>query len=362
MQLPPLDGIRVLSLAEQYPGPYATMLLADLGADVILVERPDGGDPSRAFAGFHAALARGKRSVALDLKTEAGRDGLRGMIPSADVVLEGFRPGTMRRLGFGYDEVAALNSRVIYVSITGFGQTGPYRDRPAHDLSYQAIAGLLFRGAQSGKIKPPLDIAIGDLSAGLFAAFGIASALYAREKTGKGTYIDVSMTDGLVSLMSVFLGPFLNRESIADIGDEPAYGIFRCKDGRLLSLSIAHEDKFWIKLCEVLGWPGQAKLGHGQRVSGKTHLRKSIEAEIAMRPLDEWAALFDGAGIPWAPVNRLEDVISDPHFAARGLFVTQSRNDVERYVAQPLVFAGTRYFPKRGVPRLGEHTAECLNQ
>ena len=139
-----LDGIRIVCLAEQYPGPYATLLLADLGADVILVERPGSGDPARQFPGFHAALSRNKRSVVIDLKAEDGRRQLRDLVASADVLMEGFRPGTMERLGFGYAAVELLNPKLVYVSISGFGQSGPYRDRPAHDLSYQAIAGFLF--------------------------------------------------------------------------------------------------------------------------------------------------------------------------------------------------------------------------
>ena len=265
-----LDGFRIVCLAEQYPGPYATLLLADLGADVILVERPGSGDPARQFPGFHAALSRNKRSVVIDLKAEDGKRQLRDLIASADVLMEGFRPGTMERLGFGYAAVELLNPKLVYVSISGFGQSGPYRDRPAHDLSYQAIAGFLFRQAETGALDSHGEIAIGDLSSGMFAAIGTLAALLECTRTGRGKYIDVSMTDGLLSWMSVLVGPVLNGQAVADIGAEPAYGLFRCAGNKILSLSIAHEDWFWKPFCKLLVMDDVADLGRDQRVAQAT--------------------------------------------------------------------------------------------
>ena len=358
----PLAGVRVVSLAEQYPGPYATLLMADLGAEVVLVERPAGGDPARQFPPFHAALNRNKRSVTLDLKTDEGRERLRALIAQADVLLEGFRPGTMARLGFGYEQTQAINPRLVYVSISGFGQTGPYKDRPAHDISYQAIAGLMFQRARTGNTTQPDDLAIGDLSSGMFAALGTVSALYERARTGLGRHIDVSMTDGLVSWMSVMLGPVMNGQPLADIGAEPAYGIFRCADGRLLTLSIAHEDWFWSPLCELLGMPDAAALGRDQRVARAPELQARVAGALAAQPRDSWAAPLDAAGIPWGPVNDLDEVARDPHFQARGLFrdVPQAEGGSLRHVAQPLVFSGTHPGPVRGVPALGEGNAELF--
>ncbi|MGB3864596.1 MAG: CaiB/BaiF CoA-transferase family protein, partial [Xanthobacteraceae bacterium] len=274
----PLAGIRVVSLAEQYPGPYATLLLSDLGAEVILVERPGVGDPARQFPPFHAALNRGKQSVALDLKSSEGKRDLRRLVASADVLMEGYRPGTMARLGFGYEAMAALNPRLVYVSISGFGQDGPYRDRPAHDISYQALAGFLYRHAEQGSVEDPGGIAVGDLSSGMFAAVGTLAALLERGRTGKGKYVDVSMTDGLVSWMSVMLGPVMNGAPLADIGAEPAYGVFKCADGRLLTLSIAHEDWFWRPLCELLGMHAAAGFNRGERVARGEVLRRDVAA------------------------------------------------------------------------------------
>jgi crotonobetainyl-CoA:carnitine CoA-transferase CaiB-like acyl-CoA transferase len=357
-----LDGVRIVSLAEQYPGPYATLLLADLGADVILVERPGGGDPARQFPAFHAALNRNKRSVALDLKTAAGQQALRDLVGDADVLMEGFRPGTMERLGFGYDAMAALNPRLVYVSISGFGQTGPYRDRPAHDISYQAVAGFLFRQAETGATANPGDVAVGDLSSGMFAALGTLAALFERTRTGRGKHVDVSMTDGLVSWMSVMIGPVLNGEPVADIGAEPAYGLFRCADGKLLSLSIAHEDWFWRPLCTLIGMDDAAALTRRDRVAQTEALTQRIAGIMATRDRDAWGAGLDAAGIPWGPVNTLAEAASDPHFRARGMFhdVAAGGGAPRWHVAQPLVLSGERPGPRRDAPRLGEHTEEIL--
>ena len=358
----PLAGVRVVSLAEQYPGPYATLLMADLGAEVILVERPSGGDPARQFPPFHAALNRNKRSVTIDLKSDEGRGQLRALIRSADVLMEGFRPGTMQRLGFGYADACAVNPRLVYVSISGFGQTGPYRDRPAHDISYQSIAGLMYGRARSGNVDQPEELAIGDLSSGMFAAFGAVSALFERARTGHGRHVDVSMTDGLVSWMSVMLGPVMNGLALADIGAEPAYGMFRCGDGRLLTLSIAHEDWFWTPLCRLLAMDDVAALGRSARVAQSPALQARIAAQLATEPRDTWAARLDEAAIPWGPVNDLDEVAADPPVRARGMFraVAEPGGDAPLHVAQPLAFDGTHPGPLRGVPALGEGNEEIL--
>jgi crotonobetainyl-CoA:carnitine CoA-transferase CaiB-like acyl-CoA transferase len=358
-----LEGIRIVSLAEQYPGPYATLLLADLGADVILVERPGSGDPARQFPAFHAALNRNKRSVALDLKAEEDKQRFCDLVASADVLLEGFRPGTMQRLGFGFEAMATINPRLVYASISGFGQTGPYRDRPAHDLSYQALAGFLHAQAATRSTQLPSDIAIGDLSSGMFAALGVLTALLSRTRTGKGSYIDVSMTDGLVSWMSVMLGPVMNREPLADISAEPAYGLFECQDGTLLSLSIAHEDWFWRPLCGLLGLDDVADLKRVERTRRGAELAGRIAAALAAAPRAHWAEKLDEAGIPWGPVNTIDEVAADPHFTHRGMFndVTDASGAPHRAVAQPLIFDGHHPGPTRGVPGLGEHTDEVLS-
>lgn len=355
------DGVTVLSMAEQFPGPYATLLMADLGADVVLVERPGSGDPARAFPSFFRSLARNKRSVCLDLKSEQGRDAFLTLVESADVVLEGYRPGTMDRLGLGYETLKARNERLIYAAITGFGQTGPARLRPAHDLSCQGMAGVIVQKAEQDPVVP--RIAIGDLSSGTFAAFAVAAALFARERTGRGTAIDVSMTDGLVSWMTPYLVPRLAGEAAAfEIADEPAYGVFECADGRSLTLSIAHEDHFWAALCDALGLGEHAALKAAERRGRSAELRGALAMAIAGKNRAAWGMVFDAKGIAWSPLHDLDGVIADPHFVDRGLFRDLRTPDggSERHIVQPIRFSAWASEIRRPAPELGEHTDDVL--
>lgn len=358
----PLNGIVVLSLAEQYPGPYATLLMADMGADVILVERPAGGDPSRQFPAFYEALNRNKRSVTLDLKSPDGRDALLGLVRTADVLLEGYRPGTMGRLGLGPGVLHEVNPGLVIASISGFGQDGPYRNRPAHDLSYQATAGMLHEFVSQDRTGPVSQLAIGDLSSAMFATVGVLAALLQRVGSGKGAHVDVSMTDGLVSWMTTQLVPVLNGEPLAGIEREPGYGLFRTADG-LISLSVAHEDWFWRPLCDVLGMHDVAALTGPERIAREEELRTRINKKLATRSRDEWVTVLDAAGVPVGPVHTLEEVADDPHVQARGLLVDIPSDGVRRgrrHLRQPLLFDGVAAPPTRHVPGLGEHTDEVL--
>ena len=353
------EGVRVLSLAEQLPGPFATMLLADLGAEVILVERPKGGDPARAFPSLFESMARNKRSACIDLKSDEGKKDFKALVRSADVLVEGFRPGVMDRLGLGYAALAAANPGLVHASISGFGQSGPYRNRTAHDLSCQGVAGHL--AGRSGGLPA---VPYGDLAGAMFAALAIASALFARERTGHGTCIDISMADGLASWMTPFLGPALNGLPQLDFSAEPAYGLFTCQDGKLLSLSIAHEDHFWHALCTTLDLAALAGLQAKQRAGRVAELRESVAAALAGDSLGNWAARLDAAGIPWSPVNDVAGAAADPHFRDRGLFSTlpgQGEGGTW-FVRQPIKFGCYGSTLRRGAPALGEHTSEVLDE
>lgn len=359
---PPLTGMRVLSLAEQYPGPYATAILADLGADVIQVERPGTGDPTRAFPGFHEALARGKRSVVLDLKHPRGRDAFLAMAAGADALLEGYRPGTMARLGLGHQALSEVNPRLVYVSVSGFGQTGPYRDRPGHDLSYQALAGALYGQLAGGGHPRPTTLELGDLSAGLFAALAVLLGLLRREREDRGAYLDVSMFDGLVSLLSAHLGPVLNQAGPPGFPHEPGYAVFRTSDGGLLSLSVAHEDRFWRALCAVLGLGGEEHLRAPERLADRERLTALLAGRLATRTRAEWSRLLTAADVPHGEVRELAEVASDPHVIARGLLtaVAGPGGGARRFARQPLVVDGAAWGPRAPAPALGEHTAQVL--
>jgi crotonobetainyl-CoA:carnitine CoA-transferase CaiB-like acyl-CoA transferase len=355
----PLAGLTVVSLAEQYPGPYASMLMCELGASVILVERPQGGDPARQFPGFFAAMGRGKRSLAIDLKSEEGRAALHALARRADIVLEGFRPGTAKRLGCDHETLRALNPRLVYVSISGFGQTGPAILQPAHDLSFRAMAAMLPQAAQRPS-HVHSELPLGDLSAALFATIGALGAIVRRARTGQGCFIDVAIADCLLSLQAAELAPELNGEPPANVFDEPAYAVFAASDGSKLALSIAHEDHFWRRLCDLLDMQQARSLGHDERVRRRTELQARISERIASKPRSEWANLFDRHGIPWGAVHARSDLPADAHIAARGVIFEGRGQDGEAAgwcVSQPLVFDGLRPRATSASPELGEANA-----
>ena len=361
----PLDGLRILSLAEQFPGPYATMLLSDMGAEVIMIERPGMGDPARQFAPLFNAPNRGKKSVALDLKAPTGLRRFRELAASADAIVEGFRPGKLAVLGAGFEEMLKVNPRLVYVSISGYGQDGPYRDRAGHDLSYEGVGGLLAAQAEAGvpgDNMPPVPLA--DIGAALFAAIAILSATISAQRSGRGRYVDVSMSDAVVSMLTAFLVPQANGTPLNDFVAEPAYGVFTCGDGKLITLSIAHEDWFWQPFCEVIGKPGLSDLTGRQRVAQKDALREEIAAMIVTRPRDYWGILFDEADVPWGPVNSLAETLADPHVRARGLLRMLALADgkSETHLVQPLKFDGFETTLTGPAPALGADTDSVLAQ
>ena len=363
----PLDGLRVISMAEQYPGPYCTLLLADMGADVILVERPGAGDPSRGPAGmsdFFAALNRNKRSVALNLKTEEGCEAVRRLVAKADVFLEGFRPGTMDRLGLGYEALRGLNPRLVYCSLSGFGQSGPYRLRPAHDVSFQGMAGLLANLIDRGSFADRPGVAIGDLSSGMFAAIGILAALYARERTGRGQYVDVAMADGLVSWMTAALTPVVNGNRSFDFSGGAGYGVYKTADGKYLTLSVALEPHFWRNLWRTVGRPDVAEISFIDRLKRNDELEGILREVFLTKTRDEWVELLAEGDVPSGPVLSLEEVAHDPQMRERGMIVEWEAPDGRKIgmVNHPLQFSDTPAAIRRAAPALGEHTEEVLRE
>ncbi|GAA4204135.1 CaiB/BaiF CoA transferase family protein [Microbispora amethystogenes] len=362
----PLAGTRVVTFAAIYQGPYATTLLADLGADVITVERPGTGDTARAQGGMFEALNRGKRSIVLDLKNPADQETARRLAGTADVLVEAFRPGAMERFGLGYPRLSAANPGLVHVSLSGFGQDGPYRDRAGHDLMYQAAAGLL--GGlpdRPGAVHPPPELEAGAIVGALYAALGALAGLLGRAVTGRGTHVDLSTHEALLSVMSLRLDPVLNGpggDAAAAPGREPGYGLYRCADGRLIALGIGFEDHFWALLCRATGLTAFAGLGQAERLARGDFLAGLLSDALATRPYAEWQEEFDRIGVPAGPVHRLSEVPADPHVRAREVIRTLRGHSPRRYVRQPLRLSAYAEHDPGPAPRLGEHTASLLRE
>ena len=360
----PLAGIRILSLAEQYPGPYATMLLADLGADVILVERPAGGDPARRFPGLFAAFNRNKRSVALDLKSDGGHADFLRLVDSADVVIEGFRPGVMARLKIGAKQLRARRPGLVFVSISSQGQGGPSAGVAGHDLSIQGAAGMVNAAAgREADLKLPV-LPLADISSAMFAALGVVTALYARSQSGHGSEIDVSMLDSLVSWMTPFLVPPMNGLPTRTLPPlEPAYGVFATADGRQITLSIAGEDGMWQALCSLLGLPQWAHLGEREREARSAEIAPLLRQAIAGRPYVPLCAQLEAQGIAFGPVLALDEVLNSSQLISRRMVLeVDGPQGRQRFVRQPLLIDGQVGAIARPAPALGEHNAELLTQ
>lgn len=359
----PLEGIRILDSAHQYPGPYCSMLLGDLGAEVIKVEKPPIGDPARRQKGFFRSINRSKKSITLNLKIPAAREILYRLAKDADVFTEGFRPGVVNRLGINYEILREINPRLIYCSISGYGQDGPYRDLPGHDLNYMAMTGMLngFRDAHGDFIQP--GVAIGDLSSGMFAAIGILSALLAREKTGEGQLVDVSMFDGLLSWMSTKFG-ILHETGNAERVYDAGYGIFKAGDGRFFTLGIAHENWFWDRLCSATGLDVYRGLGIAERRNRRGELVEALQVVFLNKKREEWLRILMEADVPAAPIRNPDEAVKDPQVIFRKMFqdVTLSSGETSRQTGFPIKLSQTPAEIQGPPPELGEHTDEILRR
>ncbi len=363
MQSPSLSGITVVSMAEQYPGPLCTRLLHELGAEVILLERPGVGDPQRqAGPWLFRSAAVGKKSVTLNLKAPAAQEAARKIVRGAQVFVEGFRPGVAERLGLGYEQLRALDPALVYCSISGFGQDGPYRDETGHNLNYEAITGAL-----DPYMQPALGLRyfagglpVGDIVAALTAALGIAAAVRHAEKTGHGQFIDIAITDALVLALAPNLCKSLNGDDSGWPRREAGYGLFQTSDG-MVALGVAHEDHFWTRLCELLDLPNLAALRHSERVERAAELREQMQARLSRQSTDECVAALSAAAIPCSRVNPLDKAALDPHLRARGLFgqANDERGRSFNTVGSPFN-RGEGPTGAERVPALGEHTVYVL--
>jgi crotonobetainyl-CoA:carnitine CoA-transferase CaiB-like acyl-CoA transferase len=358
----PLSGLRVLDLTELLPGPYATQQLAEMGAEVIKVERPAGDAARTMFPGLFAAVNRGKKSIALNLKDDTDRAAFLRLAKRADVVIEGYRPGVTNRLGIDYETLSALNPGLVYCSVSGYGQTGPARDWPGHDLNYAAMAGAV---AISGAPDGPPEYTT-DLSAAMYAIITILAALRGRDATGRGQYLDVAITDALASWVAPRYGVWdagrrAGREiTKADILRRAAYGIFGTADGKYITIG-AIETHFFRRLIRATGMTGlddPALDDFAARTERTDDIRAALTPLIAARPYAHWAQVFEAEDVPFAPVNGLEDLARDPHLRARGVVRMVGAAQV---MAFPVPMAGMGD-PAGHVPAVGEHQAEILDQ
>lgn len=359
----PLSGLKVLDLSRLLPGPYASLVLADLGADVLKIETPEGGDYLRwmppltgkvSWAFF--ALNAGKRSVALDLKSPEGVALLTRLAAEADILIDGFRPGVMQRLGLSYETLAAANPRLIYCAITGFGQTGPYRDAPGHDLGYLALSGVLGLAGPADGVPQVLPVQVADIGGSLWALVAMLAALEARHVTGRGRFLDVSMTDGagafLTAALAAHLGgatPAPRRGADTLTGGQACYGVYQTADGGFLAVAPL-EPKFWATFCAGVERPDWLKRQFDPK------LRAEIVATLLTKTRAEWEAIFHGTEACVEPVLRPDELATHPLHVARGLTTTSSDGLVR--LRTPVRHTDA---PASGpAPALGEHTREVL--
>ena len=369
-----LDGIVVLDFTRLLPGPFCTQLLANLGADVIKIEDPDLGDYMRAVPPIVDGMSypflmvnRGKRSLAVDLKTPEGQEILKKLARRADVVVEQFRPGVMARLGADYDGLAMMNPKLVYCSFSGYGQTGPYKDFPGHDINFEALAGILSVTRSKDDRRPAVPgVPVADLASGFNAALAILASLRTRDRTGRGEYIDVSIHDTAVTLMVLGLARYLatGEEPVAGetllTGTFAFYNLYETKDGRWISVA-AVEPKFWARMCELIGAP---ELSDRQFVEGaeRAGVGEALAEKFRAKSLEDWEKLFADERLPIAGVKRVPEVVQDPHVKARGLLPTVDVPGLRKVqvIAHPAKHTATLTRNPSRVPTKGQDTEEIL--
>jgi crotonobetainyl-CoA:carnitine CoA-transferase CaiB-like acyl-CoA transferase len=378
----PLAGIRVLEFGQIAAGPFAASLLADLGADVVKVENPSGGDGMRgwpplsaaedgtAFSENFASVNRNKRSITCDLKDKESLARLADLVSVCDVLIENFRPGVMGRLGLGYEEVRKRHPGIVYCSISGYGQTGPYAERGAFDVTVQAMSGLMSVTGEEGRPPIKCGVPVGDFCAGLYAAYTILAALMQADATGEGSYIDCSMLGSLIGVAALQTSEFFGtgrsggRLGSAHPRNAP-YQAFRAGDAYFAIA--AGNDALWREVAEAVGLPELTDdprfATQSDRARNQTALAGLLEARFAARTAAEWLEEMVRRGVPAAPINSYADILeNDPHVAEMGLMrpLTLPNGVETRTTAFPVRMSGFEFLIRRPPPRLGEHTRDVF--
>lgn len=375
----PLENIRVLDLSRVLAGPYCTMLLGDLGADVLKVERPGSGDDTRQWgppfaageSAYYLCCNRNKRSLTVNLKSAEGRGIVSRLAAHSDVLVENFLPGTLDAWELGYDQLRLANPRLVFCSITGFGQTGPLRDEPGYDIMIQGMAGIMSITGEADGPPMKVGVAISDITAGLFASNAILAALFARERTGAGDRIDIALFDStlawLANVGSNYLvsGEVPQRRGTAHPNIVP-YQAFQAADQSLI-VAVGNDAQFQ-RFCQVIGRHDLAVdprfATNARRVENRGVLLPLLAEIIARRPVANWLHDFEQAGIPAGPVNSINQAFQSPQVAARGMLldVAHPRIGPLKLAGSPLKLASITAEPRRAPPLLGEHTAEVLQE
>lgn len=379
----PLAGLVVVDLTRVLAGPYCTLMLADLGARVIKVEMPEIGDDARHVGPFiddgdgartsayFFSINRNKESIALNLKHAPDQAVFERLIAGADVLVENFTPGTMDRLGYGWARLHELHPRLILASISGFGQTGPYRELPAYDMVVQAMGGVLSLTGEEGGPPTRVGISIGDLAAGMFGTVGVQAAVIERQRTGLGKHVDVAMLDAQVALLENALARYQVEGSVpGPIGSRhpsiTPFGVFKAQDGYLVLA--AGNDRIFPTLCDAIGLPqvpadARFRTNH-DRCEHHHELKALIEQALAARTVRAWLAHLQTRGIPSGPMNDVSGVMQDPQIRARGMLVAMPLPNGQPLTVAgcPVRFAGDEPLPATPAPRLDQHREQLLRE
>jgi crotonobetainyl-CoA:carnitine CoA-transferase CaiB-like acyl-CoA transferase len=372
------DGIRVLDLSRMLAGPYGSMLLADMGAEVIKIEDPDGGDPMRAMgppflpdgdSAYFLAINRNKKSVVIDLTKSEGRDTFLDLVRHADVVWENFRPGVMTKLGCDYDAMSRVNPRIVHCAISAYGQEGPHRELPAFDLALQARGGAMSLTGEPGRPPVRMGLPMGDLAGGMFGSFAVAGALLRRERTGRGASIDLSLLDCQVSLLTYIAqyywtdGNVLGPAGSGHISVMP-YGAYATADGHLIIA--VFNDRFWQGFCRAMernDWQHDPRFHkNGDRVANRADLEPLLVAAFRARPTAEWLDRLNREGVPAAPIQRVHEVLADEQVRHREM-VTDMDHPVHGRMptlGTPIKVDGVVKLTVAPPARLGQDTDDVL--
>jgi len=369
----PLQGLRVIDLTQDFAGPFCTMILSDLGAEIIKIEKPEGGDETRAWGPpfvdgisyYFLSLNRGKESVTLDLKTREAQKIIQKLVVDADIFVESSRPGQMARFNLDYPRLRRLNKALVYASISSFGQTGPYRDRIGYDLIAFAMSGIMATTGEKGRPPIRMSVPVADIAAGHYASTAILAALSRRLVTGKGDYIDLSLHDSIVSWLTYLASYYFAT------GKEPQrlgsahpsivpYQAFRCKDKDLV-LAIGNDHQ-WRNFCQATG---QERLladnrfsTNPSRVKNRQFLIPVLQRMFRQRKAKEWQQILVQAKVPATPVLSIRDVVRDPHVRNRRMILSSTGGFPS--LGSPMRFHATRSMKKTSSPKLGQHTTDIL--